>query len=311
MSGRSAAGRSAATGRVVRERRERPGDGRDRARVAVRERLARAAGRSCCRAAASASRRMRRSRCLSACRKRVEDRLDRRPARALELGQCRLCASRLRRVATRPESRQSGDPPGSLRKCPSDARLSCGRLSPKNAERSVCHSVRTARLPRARLSATIRPSAGMHAMTDGPLRERLQRVLGRYVEPYLGMSLDDAGAVESVQKAGMDRRGRMVLGFPLGRLRESSPRQALDADSQAAGSRPGRLRDRLRASPAFVADAAPAAIARRSQTSSRSPRARAASASRRSRSTSRWRWRRRAPASACSTPTSTARASPG
>ena len=70
-------------------------------------------------------------------------------------------------------------------------------------------------------------------MTTG-LAERLQRVLGRYVEPNLAMSLDDAGALEAV-KAGPDGPvARIVLGFPVGGY-EDSLRQALDSELAAAG----------------------------------------------------------------------------
>ena len=89
-------------------------------------------------------------------------------------------------------------------------------------------------------------------MTTG-LAERLQRVLGRYVEPNLGMSLDDAGAIESVTEGPNGPVVRIVLGFPVGGYEESLG-QALDAELASAGIEARPAYEIIARIPAFVAD---------------------------------------------------------
>jgi len=89
-------------------------------------------------------------------------------------------------------------------------------------------------------------------MTTG-LAERLQRVLGRYVEPNLAMSLDDAGALESVTESPDGPVARIVLGFPVGGY-EDSLRQALDSELAAAGIEARPAYEIVSRIPAFVAD---------------------------------------------------------
>ena len=47
------------------------------------------------------------------------------------------------------------------------------------------------------------------------LNERLASALGRFVEPQLGMSLAEAGAVAGVQEVPGGLEARIVLGFPI------------------------------------------------------------------------------------------------
>ncbi len=89
-------------------------------------------------------------------------------------------------------------------------------------------------------------------MTTG-LAERLQRVLGRYVEPNLGMSLDDAGAIESVTEGPNGPVVRLVLGFPVGGYEETLGR-ALDAELATAGIEARPAYEIVARIPAFVAD---------------------------------------------------------
>jgi ATP-binding protein involved in chromosome partitioning len=90
------------------------------------------------------------------------------------------------------------------------------------------------------------------SMTTAP-GERLKLALGRYVDPNLGLSLAEAGAVESVADGPSGPVARIVLGYPVGGYVEAL-RQALDAELEAAGiaARPAyEISSRIRA---FVAD---------------------------------------------------------
>jgi ATP-binding protein involved in chromosome partitioning len=83
--------------------------------------------------------------------------------------------------------------------------------------------------------------------------DRLNSTLGRFVEPHLGMSLADAGAIESVTEGPRGPVVRIVLGFPVGGYEEAL-RQALDGALAADGidARPAyEIAARI---PAFVAD---------------------------------------------------------
>jgi ATP-binding protein involved in chromosome partitioning len=90
-------------------------------------------------------------------------------------------------------------------------------------------------------------------MAPEPL-ERLRAALERYVEPLLGMTLAEAGAVLSVAQ-GADRPvARIALGFPVGGGYAESLTRALDAHLAAEGIefRPAyEIEARI---PAFVAD---------------------------------------------------------
>jgi len=86
------------------------------------------------------------------------------------------------------------------------------------------------------------------------LNDRLTSVLGRYVEPHLGLSLTEAGALEPVTQGPSGPIVRIVLGFPVGGY-EATLRAALDAELAAAGidERPEYfIEARI---PTFVADA--------------------------------------------------------
>ncbi len=82
---------------------------------------------------------------------------------------------------------------------------------------------------------------------------RLQDALASYVEPNLGLTLADAGAIESVTADGGGLRVRIVLGFPVGGYRETFE-AALVAHARAAGVPDPftvELESRI---PAFIAD---------------------------------------------------------
>ncbi len=66
------------------------------------------------------------------------------------------------------------------------------------------------------------------------LNDRLTTVLGRYVEPLLGLSLDEAGALESVIEGPDGPVVRIVLGFPVGGY-EAALGATLDEALGAAG----------------------------------------------------------------------------
>ena len=89
-------------------------------------------------------------------------------------------------------------------------------------------------------------------MATDPL-DRLKDALGRYVEPNLGMTLAEAGAVESVSGDPGGRVARIVLGFPVGGYERQLAR-ALDA-ALADGGVDERPHYEISARiPAFVAD---------------------------------------------------------
>ena len=86
------------------------------------------------------------------------------------------------------------------------------------------------------------------------LNGRLTSALGRFVEPQLGLTLAEAGAVAGVEEGSQGLQARIVLGFPLGGY-EDRLRQALDAHLAAEGidARPAYAFEvRI---PTFVADA--------------------------------------------------------
>ena len=83
--------------------------------------------------------------------------------------------------------------------------------------------------------------------------EHLRTVLGTWVEPHLGLTLDEAGAIESVAPGPGGVIVRIVLGFPVGGYRDELA-AALGAHARQAGiEQPFGVE--LRANiPAFVAD---------------------------------------------------------
>jgi ATP-binding protein involved in chromosome partitioning len=86
------------------------------------------------------------------------------------------------------------------------------------------------------------------------LNDRLTSVLGRFIEPNLGLSLGEAGALESVAGGPDAPTVRIVLGFPVAGY-EASLAAALDATLAAEGidARPNYvIESRI---PTFVADA--------------------------------------------------------
>jgi ATP-binding protein involved in chromosome partitioning len=89
-------------------------------------------------------------------------------------------------------------------------------------------------------------------MPTDPL-DGLRNALGRYVEPHLGMTLAEAGAVESVAVGPQGPVARIVLGFPVGGYADALAR-ALDAELAAAGVEARPAYDISAGIPAFVAD---------------------------------------------------------
>jgi ATP-binding protein involved in chromosome partitioning len=89
-------------------------------------------------------------------------------------------------------------------------------------------------------------------MPTDPL-DGLRNALGRYVEPHLGMTLAEAGAVESVAVGPQGPVARIVLGFPVGGYADALAR-ALDAELAAAGVEARPAYDISARIPAFVAD---------------------------------------------------------
>ncbi len=84
--------------------------------------------------------------------------------------------------------------------------------------------------------------------------DRLSSALGRYVEPNLGMSLAEAGAVEAVTE---DPRGpvvRIALGFPVGGGFAEALGRALEAHLAAEGIEASPAWEIVARIPAFVAD---------------------------------------------------------
>jgi len=84
-------------------------------------------------------------------------------------------------------------------------------------------------------------------------QDRLKSTIESYVEPLLGMSLGDAGAVESVAAGRDGPVVRIVLGFPVGGYAETLGR-ALDAELSGAGIAVRPSYDICARIPAFVAD---------------------------------------------------------
>jgi ATP-binding protein involved in chromosome partitioning len=82
---------------------------------------------------------------------------------------------------------------------------------------------------------------------------RLQDVLAQYVEPHLGLTLGEAGAVESARVDPQGAAARIVLGFPVGGYREALG-SALDARLAAAGLPALHALEIESRIPAFVAD---------------------------------------------------------
>ncbi|MGQ0383486.1 MAG: iron-sulfur cluster carrier protein ApbC [Gammaproteobacteria bacterium] len=89
----------------------------------------------------------------------------------------------------------------------------------------------------------------MSTDTQSPSRAALEQ----YVEPLLGMTLAEAGALESVQEGPGGTRIRVVLGFPLGGYRETLA-AALSARLAEAGLPPLASLEVESRIPAFVAD---------------------------------------------------------
>jgi ATP-binding protein involved in chromosome partitioning len=85
------------------------------------------------------------------------------------------------------------------------------------------------------------------------LQERLTDALGRYVEPLLGLTLAEAGAVESIAEGPDGFTVRIVLGFPVLGY-EASLRLALDAALAAAGIEARPRWEFVSRIPPFVAD---------------------------------------------------------
>jgi ATP-binding protein involved in chromosome partitioning len=85
------------------------------------------------------------------------------------------------------------------------------------------------------------------------LNDRLTSVLGRFVEPHLGLSLEEAGALESVREGPEGPVARIVLGFPVGGY-EAELRSALDGALAAAGVDARPRYEIVSRVPAFVAD---------------------------------------------------------
>ena len=89
-------------------------------------------------------------------------------------------------------------------------------------------------------------------MAQGPA-ERLREALIGYVEPNLGLTLGDAGAIASVAAHGERLAVRLALGFPVGGYRETIE-PALVAHARAAGvAEPFTVELESRI-PAFIAD---------------------------------------------------------
>jgi ATP-binding protein involved in chromosome partitioning len=89
-------------------------------------------------------------------------------------------------------------------------------------------------------------------MPPDPL-DWLKTALGRYLEPNLGMTLADAGAIESVIPGPQGPVVRIVLGFPVGGYEDALSR-ALDAMLAAEGIRDTPRYEIAARIPAFIAD---------------------------------------------------------
>ena len=89
-------------------------------------------------------------------------------------------------------------------------------------------------------------------MAHGPA-DRLREALLGYVEPNLGLTLADAGAIESAVAGSDGLAVRLVLGFPVGGYREMIA-AALAAHAQAAGIADSFTVEVESRIPAFIAD---------------------------------------------------------
>jgi ATP-binding protein involved in chromosome partitioning len=85
------------------------------------------------------------------------------------------------------------------------------------------------------------------------LQDRLKSALGSYVEPHLGLSLADAGAVESITQGREGWIAEIVLGFPVGGYVDVLIR-ALDEHLAAAGIAERPTYEVIARIPVFVAD---------------------------------------------------------
>jgi ATP-binding protein involved in chromosome partitioning len=83
--------------------------------------------------------------------------------------------------------------------------------------------------------------------------DRLASVLGRFIEPNIGLSLAEAGAIGSVSEGARGLVARITLGFPVGGYEETL-QQALDAHLAAAGIEERPAYEIVARIPAFVAD---------------------------------------------------------
>src|SRR5688572_31575007 len=90
------------------------------------------------------------------------------------------------------------------------------------------------------------------SMPPDPL-DRLKDALGLYVEPNLGLTLADAGAIESVIPGPQGPVVRIALGFPVGGYEDALSR-ALDAMLAAEGIRDTPRYEIAARIPAFIAD---------------------------------------------------------
>jgi ATP-binding protein involved in chromosome partitioning len=90
-------------------------------------------------------------------------------------------------------------------------------------------------------------------MMPNEAESRLHAALERYVEPHLGMTLGEAGAIESVRAGPDGTVARLVLGFPVGGYREalSAALAAQLEQAGVAGTPVFEIESRI---PAFVAD---------------------------------------------------------
>jgi hypothetical protein len=83
--------------------------------------------------------------------------------------------------------------------------------------------------------------------------ERLRAALGGHLDPFLGLTLAEAGAVESVETGPGGLVARIVLGYPVGGIVETLER-SFDATLAAAGVDERPRYEIVSRIPAFVAD---------------------------------------------------------
>lgn len=89
-------------------------------------------------------------------------------------------------------------------------------------------------------------------MPEGP-EERLKLALGRHFDPILGLTLAEAGAIESVEAGPGGPVARIVLGYPVGGLVDGLER-SFDATLAAAGIDAKPRYEIASRIPAFLAD---------------------------------------------------------